>query len=46
MPPPPPSVGTLRVTLKPGTYDVFCPMADMSHKNAGMSRKLVVKPRS
>ena len=35
---------TLTVTLKPGTYDVFCPMSDESHKNAGMARKLVVIP--
>ena len=33
---------TLTVTLKPGTYEVFCPMSDLSHKAAGMSRKLVV----
>jgi plastocyanin len=36
--------GSLTVTLKPGTYEVFCPMADLSHKAAGMSRKLVVVP--
>lgn len=35
---------SLTVTLKPGTYDVFCPMSDESHKLAGMSRKLVVTP--
>lgn len=35
---------TLTVTLKPGTYEVFCPMSDESHKMAGMSRKLVVMP--
>jgi plastocyanin len=34
----------LTVTLKPGTYEVFCPMSDMSHKMAGMVRKLVVTP--
>jgi plastocyanin len=32
---------TLTVTLKPGTYEVFCPM---SHKLAGMARKIVVTP--
>jgi plastocyanin len=34
--------GTLTVTLKPGTYELFCPLAEMTHKMAGMSRKLVV----
>lgn len=34
--------GSLTVVLKPGTYDVYCPMSDNSHKLAGMSRKLVV----
>jgi uncharacterized cupredoxin-like copper-binding protein len=33
--------GSLTVTLKPGTYDVYCPMSDNSHKMAGMVRKLV-----
>ena len=32
----------LTLTLKPGTYELYCPMSDMSHKMAGMSRKLVV----
>jgi uncharacterized cupredoxin-like copper-binding protein len=36
--------GSLTVTLKPGTYEVFCPMADLSHRKAGMTRKLVVTP--
>jgi len=35
---------SLTVTVKPGTYEVFCPMADLSHKAAGMARKLVVTP--
>jgi plastocyanin len=35
---------SLTVTVKPGTYEVFCPMSDLSHKAAGMSRKLVVTP--
>ncbi len=35
---------TLTVTLKPGTYEVFCPMSEESHKMAGMARKLVVTP--
>ncbi|MGH7616304.1 MAG: cupredoxin domain-containing protein [Gemmatimonadaceae bacterium] len=34
--------GTLTVNLKPGTYDIYCPLAENSHKMAGMSRKLVV----
>ena len=33
---------TLTVTLKPGTYDVYCPVSDETHKKAGMTRKLVV----
>lgn len=32
---------SLTMTLKPGTYEVFCPMSDNSHKAAGMVRKLV-----
>lgn len=33
---------TLTVTLKAGTYELFCPMSDNSHKLAGMVKKLVV----
>ena len=33
---------TLAVTLKPGTYEVYCPMAENSHKMAGMSKKITV----
>ena len=32
------------VTLKTGTYDLYCPVSDESHKKAGMARKLVVTP--
>lgn len=32
----------LTVALKPGTYELYCPMSDMTHKMAGMSRTLVV----
>jgi uncharacterized cupredoxin-like copper-binding protein len=32
----------LTVTLKPGTYELYCPMSDLTHKMAGMSRTLVV----
>ena len=37
-------IATLTVTLKPGTYELFCPMSEESHKKAGMTRQLVVKP--
>ena len=33
---------TLTVTLKAGTYNVYCPMSDGSHKLAGMDKTLVV----
>ena len=33
---------TLTVTLKPGTYDVYCPLSDGSHRTAGMAKTLVV----
>jgi uncharacterized cupredoxin-like copper-binding protein len=33
---------TMTVTLTPGTYEVFCPMSEGSHKMAGMSKQLVV----
>lgn len=32
------------VTLKPGTYEVYCPMSENSHKMAGMTHQLVVLP--
>jgi plastocyanin len=34
---------TLKVTLKPGTYEIYCPMSDQSHKMAGMTRKIIVR---
>ena len=34
---------TLKVTLKPGAYEIYCPMSDQSHKMAGMTRKIVVR---
>jgi plastocyanin len=34
--------GTLKVMLKPGDYEIYCPMSDQSHKMAGMSRKITV----
>lgn len=36
------SSATLTVTLRPGTYDVYCPLSDGSHRMAGMEMKLVV----
>jgi plastocyanin len=33
---------SLNVTLKPGTYELYCPMAELSHKKAGMTRKITV----
>lgn len=38
----PGSAATLKLTLKPGTYDVYCPLSDGSHRMAGMEHKLVV----
>ncbi|HVZ47904.1 MAG TPA: cupredoxin domain-containing protein [Gemmatimonadaceae bacterium] len=35
-------VGQLTVTLKPGTYEVYCPLAADSHHMAGMKATLVV----
>ena len=35
---------SLTVTLKPGTYELYCPMSENSHKIAGMTRKLVIVP--
>ena len=34
--------GTLTVTLKAGTYELYCPLSDLSHRKGGMTRKLVV----
>lgn len=33
---------SLTLTLTPGTYEVFCPMSDETHKKAGMTHHLVV----
>jgi plastocyanin len=33
---------SLTVTLKPGTYELYCPMSELTHKKAGMVRKLTV----
>lgn len=34
----------LTVLLKPGTYEVYCPLSDLSHRTAGMTHALVVIP--
>ena len=34
--------GSLVLTLKPGEYDIICPMADGTHMTAGMVAKLKV----
>jgi uncharacterized cupredoxin-like copper-binding protein len=33
---------SLTVTLKPGTYDLYCPLSELSHKQAGMLKKITV----
>jgi len=33
---------TLTLTLKPGTYEVYCPVGEDSHKKLGMDTRLVV----
>jgi hypothetical protein len=33
---------TLRLTLKPGTYEVYCPVGGDSHKHLGMATRLSV----
>jgi plastocyanin len=38
----PGSTATLTVTLKPGTYDVYCPVGQDSHKKLGMEAQLRV----
>jgi len=34
--------GTLTLTLKPGTYEVYCPVGEGSHKKLGMEAHLTV----
>jgi plastocyanin len=34
--------GTLTLTLKPGTYEVYCPVGEDSHKKLGMETHLTV----
>ena len=38
----PGSSATLQLTLKPGTYDVYCPVGEDSHKHLGMETHLKV----
>src|SRR5215204_4241036 len=38
----PGSSGTLRLNLKPGSYEVYCPVGDDSHKKLGMETHLTV----
>jgi len=38
----PGSSATLTLTLKPGTYDVYCPVGEASHKKLGMETRLKV----
>jgi iron uptake system EfeUOB component EfeO/EfeM len=33
---------SLTVTLKPGTYELYCPMAEQTHQKAGMTKKITV----
>jgi len=33
---------SLSVTLPPGTYEVYCPMSELTHKKAGMTKKVIV----
>ena len=35
---------TLTLTLKPGTYEVYCPLGNDSHKKLGMETELKVAP--
>jgi plastocyanin len=38
----PGSSATLTLTLKPGTYEVYCPVGEDSHKKLGMDTRLTV----
>jgi len=40
----PGSSATLTLTLKPGTYEVYCPVGEDSHKKLGMETQLRVVP--
>jgi plastocyanin len=42
----PGSSATLTLTLQPGTYDVYCPVGEDSHKKLGMETHLTVGARS
>lgn len=34
--------GSFSLVLKPGTYEIYCPLADLSHQKAGMHTTLHV----
>src|SRR5438128_5289417 len=40
----PGSSATLTLTLKPGTYEVYCPVGEDSHKKLGMETHIKVVP--
>ena len=40
----PGATATLTLTLKPGTYEVYCPVGNDSHKKLGMETELKVGP--
>lgn len=40
---PPGGTATLALTLAPGTYEVYCPVGEDSHKKLGMEARLVVE---
>ncbi len=42
----PGSSATLRLNLRPGSYEVYCPVGDDSHKKLGMETHLTVGGRS
>jgi plastocyanin len=42
----PGSSATLTLTLQPGTYDVYCPVGEDSHKKLGMETHLTVGAKS
>ncbi len=37
---------SLTVNLKPGTYELYCPMSELTHKAAGMVKKITVVGRA
>ena len=41
---PPDSTVALTVDLKPGRYEIYCPLAGGAHKQKGMDTDLTVRP--